>query len=83
MSQAQYEIVDADDGAAKLRLTGDWTTTALGKLPRDLGRDLDGRTIKSIDTSELGRFDTAGAPGLGQGAPRRAPHLRSSTSIIS
>ena len=32
MSQAQYEIVDAADGGAKLRLTGDWTTTALGKV---------------------------------------------------
>ena len=29
MNQAQYEIVEAD-GAARLRLTGDWTTTALG-----------------------------------------------------
>ncbi len=73
MSQAQYEIVDADDGAAKLRLTGDWTTTALGKLPRDLGRDLDGRTIKSIDTSELGRFDTAGALALVQASSGRLP----------
>ena len=61
MSPAQYEIVDAADGTAKLRLTGDWTTTALGRLPRELGRDLDGRDIVGIDTTDLGRFDTAGA----------------------
>ena len=31
MNQAAYEIVDRD-GEARLRLTGDWTTTALGRL---------------------------------------------------
>ena len=72
MSQAQYEIVDAD-GGAKLRLSGDWTTTALGNLPRNLGRDLDGRTINSIDTRDLGRFDTAGALALVQGSSGKLP----------
>ena len=64
MSPARYEIVEGGDGTAKLRLTGDWTTTALGRLPRELGRDLDGRAITGIDTSDLGRFDTAGALAL-------------------
>ena len=36
MSQTDYEITDAGGGAAKLRLVGDWTTTALGRLPQRL-----------------------------------------------
>ena len=73
MSPAQYEIVEGGDGTAKLRLTGDWTTTALGRLPRELGRDLDGRAITGIDTSDLGRFDTAGALALVQASSGRLP----------
>ncbi|WP_293824466.1 ABC transporter permease [uncultured Brevundimonas sp.] len=72
MSQAQYEIVEAD-GAARLRLTGDWTTTALGRLPAELSRDLEGREIASIDTSGLGRFDTAGALALVKASSGRLP----------
>ena len=70
MNQAQYEIVETD-GAARLRLTGDWTTTALGRLPTELSRDLEGREIASIDTSDLGRFDTAGALALVQASSGR------------
>ncbi|MFN7109296.1 MAG: ABC transporter permease, partial [Brevundimonas sp.] len=70
MSQPQYEIVDAD-GAANLRLSGDWTTTALGRLPTELSRDLEGREIASIDTADLGRFDTAGALALVQASSGR------------
>ena len=76
MSKADYEILDAGDGAAKLRLVGDWTTTALGRLPQKLGRDLDGRKVESVDTQALGRFDTAGALALVQasngGVPKSA-----------
>ena len=70
MNQAAYEIVDRD-GEARLRLTGDWTTTALGRLPTELSRDLEGRDIASIDTSDLGRFDTAGALALVQASSGR------------
>ncbi|MET3836357.1 phospholipid/cholesterol/gamma-HCH transport system permease protein [Brevundimonas sp. UYEF29] len=70
MNQAAYEIVDRD-GEARLRLTGDWTTTALGRLPTELSRDLEGRDIVSIDTSDLGRFDTAGALALVQASSGR------------
>jgi phospholipid/cholesterol/gamma-HCH transport system permease protein len=76
MSQTDYEITDAGDGTAKLRLVGDWTTTALGRLPQRLGKDLDGRKIESVDTRDLGRFDTAGALALVQashcGVPKSA-----------
>ena len=75
MSQADYEIQDAADGAS-LRLTGDWTTTGLGRLPQRLERDLGGRRIEGVDTSGLGRFDTAGALALvqasGGGVPEAA-----------
>ena len=64
MSQTDYEITDAGGGAAKLRLVGDWTTTALGRLPQRLDKDLNGRKIESLDTRDLGRFDTAGALAL-------------------
>ena len=70
MNTAAYEIVDRD-GEARLRLTGDWTTTALGRLPTELSRDLEGRDIASIDTSDLGRFDTAGALALVQASSGR------------
>jgi phospholipid/cholesterol/gamma-HCH transport system permease protein len=66
MSQTDYEISDAGQGAAKLRLIGDWTTTALGRLPQRLDRDLGGRKVESVDTRDLGRFDTAGALALVQ-----------------
>ncbi|MFN7109914.1 MAG: ABC transporter permease, partial [Brevundimonas sp.] len=76
MSQTDYEITDAGDGTAKLRLVGDWTTTALGRLQQRLEKDLAGRKVKSLDTRDLGRFDTAGALALVQashcGVPKSA-----------
>lgn len=73
MSQPEYEIQDATDGAATLRLVGDWTTTTLGRLPRTLNRDLQGRKVADLDTSELGRFDTAGALALVQASNASVP----------
>lgn len=72
MSQADYEIQDVADGAT-LRLTGDWTTTALGRLPQRLKSDLDGRRVEDVDTADLGRFDTAGALALVQASGGRLP----------
>ena len=72
MNQAAYEIVDRD-GEARLRLTGDWTTTALGRTPRRLDRDLDGRSIGAVDITALGRFDTAGALALVKAANGGVP----------
>ena len=73
MNQADYEIQETGDGAATLRLTGDWTTTALGRTPRRLDRDLDGRSIGAVDITALGRFDTAGALALVKAANGGVP----------
>ncbi|CAN5136220.1 ABC transporter permease [soil metagenome] len=48
-------------GGAVLHLTGDWTTTGLGRAAQSLSDDLGGRSVSQIDIAELGRFDTAGA----------------------
>jgi phospholipid/cholesterol/gamma-HCH transport system permease protein len=53
MAGADFDI---DDGAV-LKLTGDWTATALVE-----GHDV----ITRLDTADLGRFDTAGALALMQ-----------------
>ena len=58
------------DGAPVLALTGDWTSTELGRTPvrlkaeaRRLG------AAPALDLSDLGRFDTAGALALLEAAP--------------
>ncbi|RZJ94623.1 MAG: ABC transporter permease, partial [Brevundimonas sp.] len=61
MSGADFQIDTERGGAAVLRLSGDWTTTGLGRIPARLTRELDGRAVKSVELSEMGRFDTAGA----------------------
>lgn len=72
MTTADYTIEDGERGAT-LRLTGDWTTTDLGRKPRALQRDLEGKGIDAIDLSELGRFDTAGALALVQATDHPLP----------
>src|SRR5690606_33160179 len=63
MVGADFQI---DDGAV-LKLTGDWTATALGRTPARLERAIGSRAaIARIDTSDMGRFDTAGALALMQ-----------------
>jgi len=61
MSTADFQIEDARGGGSILRLSGDWTTMSLGKTARRLSDGLSGHTVKSVDLSGLGRFDTAGA----------------------
>ena len=72
MSPADYQIEDREDGTV-LRLTGDWTTTGLGRSTRDLGRELSGHTLTAVDLSELGRFDTAGALAIVQASDMVLP----------
>lgn len=60
MAQANFEIREGADGPI-LHLTGDWTTAAVGSAPRRLERALPGHDIRTIDISQLGLFDTAGA----------------------
>lgn len=69
MANAGFTL-DREDGGATLALAGDWTATQLGRTPRDLQRDLEGRAVERIDISDLGRFDTAGALALVQAGTR-------------
>jgi phospholipid/cholesterol/gamma-HCH transport system permease protein len=61
MKTADFQIDDADGGDARLRLSGDWTTAGLGHSAQGLNDRLAGRKVTSVDVSELGRLDTAGA----------------------
>ncbi len=72
MSTADYRIEEGEGGTV-LRLSGDWTTTGLGRSTRDLGRELSGQTLSAIDLSELGRFDTAGALAIVQASDTTLP----------
>ena len=63
---AQYQIRDGEGQAATLRLTGDWSTTGIGRQGDRLKADLAGRAVGALDLTELGRFDTAGALAVAQ-----------------
>ena len=65
MAKADFQI-EAAGGGDVLRLTGDWTTGGLGRLSQKLDQALEGRTLKSIDMTEMEKFDTAGALALVQ-----------------
>jgi phospholipid/cholesterol/gamma-HCH transport system permease protein len=73
MTGADFEIDEAQGGAATLRLKGDWTTTGVGRMSDRLNADLSGREISALDVSELGRFDTAGALALAQASKGGVP----------
>ncbi|MET4682897.1 phospholipid/cholesterol/gamma-HCH transport system permease protein [Brevundimonas faecalis] len=63
---AEYQIDQADDGAARLRLTGDWSTTSVGRQGERLKAELAERPVTTLDLDDLGRFDTAGALAVAQ-----------------
>jgi len=69
---ANFQIEDADDGAL-LRLSGDWTTTGLGRVGERLQRELGERRLTGVTLDELGRFDTAGALALVKASAGRLP----------
>jgi len=73
MSMADFQIEQARGGGAVLKLTGDWTTMSLGRTARRLSDGLSGQAIKSVDLSDLGRFDTAGALVLVQASALTLP----------
>jgi phospholipid/cholesterol/gamma-HCH transport system permease protein len=73
MRGADFEILDGRGGAAVLRLSGDWTTTGLGRIPRRLQEQLQGRRLKGVDVADLGRFDTAGALAILQATEETLP----------
>ena len=72
MSAADFQIEKAR-GGARLRLTGDWTATALGRTPRRLDQALSETPVASVDITDLGRFDTSGALALVQASNGRLP----------
>jgi len=73
MGIADFRIEDARGGGALLKLSGDWTTMSLGRAAVRLGETLEGKTVKAVDLSDLGRFDTAGALALVQASDCSMP----------
>ncbi len=66
MNRADFQIDDHQDGQARLRLAGDWSTVSVGRLGDRLKSELDGRSVAALDLDDLGRFDTAGALAVAQ-----------------
>lgn len=66
MARADFQVEETGDGAT-LTLSGDWTTTSLGRTGRRLEEALAGRKVSRVDLTDLARFDTAGALALVQG----------------
>ncbi|MBX9574718.1 MAG: ABC transporter permease [Caulobacteraceae bacterium] len=66
MARADFQLEEAEDGA-RLTLTGDWTTTSLGRTGKRLETALEGRKVSRLNLDDLQRFDTAGALALVQG----------------
>jgi phospholipid/cholesterol/gamma-HCH transport system permease protein len=60
MQAADFQIDSRPDGE-RLSLIGDWTAVALGRAGERLAAALRGRRIASLDSRQLGRFDTTGA----------------------
>lgn len=67
MAAADFQIDDGGPGLT-LRLTGDWTATELGRISRRLDDELHDRKVDTVDLSNMGRFDTAGALAIVQAA---------------
>lgn len=66
---AEYELLQ-DEAGLTLALRGDWTAVGLGRTGARLMADGRGRSALRLRLDDLGRFDTAGAMALLQGAPR-------------
>jgi phospholipid/cholesterol/gamma-HCH transport system permease protein len=73
MATADYRIEEDGGSGARLVLTGDWTTTGLGRTPARLEKDAGDRAFSGLDLSDLDRFDTAGALALVKASGGRLP----------
>lgn len=73
MSGADFHTDRDEDGRGVLRLSGDWTTTMLGRTPQRLASALGDVEITRLDLEGLGRFDTAGALALVHASGGRLP----------
>ena len=60
--------IEERDGGPAAVLHGDWTSTGLGSAGRSLGEAVQSRPGVTIDLSEVGRCDTAGAYAIAQAA---------------
>lgn len=69
---ADFTIEDAGAGAV-LRLSGDWTTTGLGRVGERLLRELGDRPVTGVALDDLGRFDTAGALAIVKASSKPLP----------
>ncbi|OYX18131.1 MAG: ABC transporter permease [Brevundimonas diminuta] len=67
------QIDESQDGQTRLRLAGDWSTVAVGRMGDRLKAELDGRSVTALDLDDLGRFDTAGALAVAQAMSRPIP----------
>ena len=70
---AQFQFTDGDGQGVRLRLSGDWSTTGIGRQGDRLAAELAGRAVKALDLAELGRFDTAGALAVVQATSHPIP----------
>lgn len=73
MNRADFQIDESQDGQTRLRLAGDWSTVAVGRMGDRLKAELDGRSVTALDLDDLGRFDTAGALAVAQAMSRPIP----------
>jgi phospholipid/cholesterol/gamma-HCH transport system permease protein len=72
MQPAEFRIESKGRGAS-VSLRGDWTTAGLGRAPERLAREMSRRELVALETSRLGRFDTAGALALLRAAQGKLP----------
>ena len=70
MAEAAYKL-ERRANDALLALTGDWTSSDLGRAAERLRRDANGAGRVRLDLSQLGRFDTTGAYALNQAVAGR------------
>ena len=73
MSRAAQYRIQEEAGQTTLRLSGDWSSTGIGRQGDRLEADLAGRAVGALDLSELGRFDTAGAWAIARATPQPIP----------
>ncbi|WEK56905.1 MAG: ABC transporter permease [Candidatus Brevundimonas phytovorans] len=73
MDVADFQIEDGPQGAAKLRLSGDWTTMGLARTAGRLSEALGDRPVAELALDDLGRFDTAGALAIVQSLSQPLP----------
>jgi phospholipid/cholesterol/gamma-HCH transport system permease protein len=70
MAQAAFKLEQRGDGAL-LALTGDWTSSHIGREADRLAKEATGARALKLDLSGLGKFDTSGAYALNRAVAGR------------